>query len=107
MITNHRSNGKAFDSNVEKEDTAYFIQKLTSLFTEDFKNQTLKEYFYKTLKFVELETDFTVRVKSNDKLELNMGYKERIGIAQMAEEYNNQIIHVRVFNEQPEPWERL
>lgn len=105
LITNHRSNGKAIQKGIEDEDTSYFLQKLITLLSEDFKNNSLKEYFFNTCNFAELETNFQIILKSNKKEELNMNYKERIGLGQLAEEYNSQVIQIRVFNDELQPWE--
>lgn len=104
MIVSHRGGGKSFHESLEKEDTSYFLQKLISLFSVDFKSKDLKDYFFKSCEIVELESNYRLKIKSKEKLELDMEYKERTGLAQMTEEYNNQIIHVRIFNEQPDPW---
>jgi len=104
MIVNHHSGGKSIYETLDKEDTSYFLQKLINLLSYDFKNKYLKDYFFKTCEIVELESNYRLKIKTKTKLELDMEYKERIGLAQMTEEYNNQIIHVRIFNEQPEPW---
>lgn len=106
MIVTHRGGGKSFHESIEKEDTSYFLQKLISLFSVDFKSKDLKEFFFKSCEIVELESNYRLKIKSKTKLELDMEYKERTGLAQMTEEYNNQIIHVRIFNEQPDPWEK-
>lgn len=106
MIVSHRGGGKSFHESIEKEDTSYFLQKLISLFSVDFKSKDLKNFFFKSCEIVELESNYRLKIKSKTKLELDMEYKERTGLAQLTEEYNNQIIHVRIFNEQPDPWER-
>src|SRR5665647_1122184 len=105
MIVNHRSGGKSFHESIEKEDTSYFLQKLISLFSFDFRSKDLKDYFFKSCEILELESNYRLKIKSKTKLELDMEYKERTGLAQLTKEYNNQIIHVRIFNEQPDPWE--
>lgn len=106
MIVSHRGEGKSFHESIEKEDTSYFLQKLISLFSIDFRSKDLKDYFFKSCEIFELESNYRLKIKSKTKLELDMEYKERTGLAQLTEEYNNQIIHVRIFNGQPDPWER-
>jgi len=105
MITNHRSDGKAHHASLEEEDSKYIIQMLITLLSHDFKNNMLKEYFFNTYGFVELETNFKLKIKSKKKIELAVDYIDRLGLAKMAEKYNNEIIQIRIFNTQPEPWE--
>lgn len=106
MILTHRHDGKALFENLEKEDTSFFLQKIITLLFEDYKTDEFKDFFYSTLEIFELETNLELKVKSRAKLEIDMNYKDRIGLAQMTEEYKNRIILVRIFNDQPEPWER-
>lgn len=105
MLINHRSGGKTLNQEMDTEDTAFFLQGLINNLSEDFRNKSLNEYFYKTCGLVELENNFSIRLKSKTKTELEMKYKERIGLAQLTEEYGNKIIHIRIFDKQPEPWE--
>jgi hypothetical protein len=106
IILTHRSGGKAVFENLEKEDTSIFLQKIINLLFDDYKTSELKDFFFSTLQLFELETNLELKVKSKLKLEIDMNYKDRIGLAQLTEEYKNSIILVRIFNDQPEPWER-
>lgn len=107
MLVNHRFGGKPLSEELDNEDTMYFIQKLIDQLLEDFKNQGLGEYFLKKCNIAELEVNNNLTVKSKIGVELDLAYKERIGLAQMTSEYANQVIAIRVFNNQPEPWESV
>lgn len=106
IFTNNRSNGKAAYLDIEETHTSMFIQKISNYLFEDYNSQYLAEYFFKKRKIVEFETNTRYSLKSDNKVELNMDYNERISLRQLAEEYNNKIVHLRVLDGQPEPWDK-
>lgn len=90
-IVNHRFNGAAIDPKFEKHDTNYFIRKMYELFTEEFNNQYMSNYFF-ALGLRDIVTKSTISVTGENGIAIANESHIRIGLGRMTSEYNNQII---------------
>ncbi|MGQ3086136.1 hypothetical protein, partial [Flavobacterium sp.] len=56
-------------------------------------------------KIVELDAERKLVLKDYHGVHLSLNYRERLQLAQTTDEYNNQVMIIRIFNNQPEPWD--
>jgi hypothetical protein len=80
-------------------DTAY------SSLADDFRNPSLKEYFYAVRGVRELEVYQHVRVKTGEKVELEGDLSDRMAILRTTPELGGIFVLVSVLESAPQPWE--
>ncbi|MGV3585542.1 MAG: hypothetical protein ACO1OF_00965 [Adhaeribacter sp.] len=96
IIINHRVNGSAIDPKFEKFDTDYFIEKLYTFLSMDFRIPEMSNYFFESCGLIEVDTTSTIVIKDEKKNQLSNTSRERIALGKMGEEYNNQVISIRM-----------
>jgi hypothetical protein len=105
MITLHRQKFETIDERLNRNDVDYLFQKAHKLLFEDFKNQAFHKYFSEYRGIVEIEATNNFSVKSNAKIELQLNSNERLQIGKMAEQFNNQLILIKLIKDTQQPWE--
>ncbi|MGQ2983137.1 hypothetical protein [Flavobacterium sp.] len=104
MIVSHRGKNLV-NKLIDDNDQLYFLQRISDLLANDFMNPHLRKYFYATRKIVELDAERKLVLKDYHGVHLSLNYRERLQLAQTTDEYNNQVMIIRIFNNQPEPWD--
>lgn len=94
-IVNHRSNGAALAPKLEHHDTNYFVRKMYNLFSQEFNNHWMSSYFF-SLGLRDLDLVSTIKISSEDGIEISNQSHEKIGLVRLTEEYGNQIIPVNL-----------
>lgn len=95
-IVNHRSNGSAIDPMFEKFDTDYFIKKLYDLISDDFRKSYMSNYFFVNCGLIEVDTASIIIIKNEGGTQITDQTRERLGLVKMGEEYNNQVVIIRM-----------
>jgi hypothetical protein len=110
MIVNHRMKEKNqfITPEVNKADVDYFFQTLHQCLRHDFGHAQLAEYFLETRGLVELDTSYTIKLKSQKELKFQDEVRVRTRLGQLAPEMvqgQKGFVVMLATNDGPEPWE--
>ena len=88
--------------------TPYFFQTLHQCLRHDFGHGQLAEYFHETRSLVELDTSYTIKLKSQRELKFQDEVRVRTRLGQLAPEMvqgQKRFVVMLAINDGPEPWE--
>jgi Restriction endonuclease len=110
MIVNHRQKEKnqVITVEINKADVDYFFQTLHQCLRHDFGHGQLAEYFHETRSLVELDTSYTVKLKSQKELKFQDEVRVRTRLGQLAPEMvqgQKRFVVMLAINDGPEPWD--
>jgi hypothetical protein len=110
MIVNHRQKDKnqVITPEINKADVDYFFQTLHQCLRHDFGHGQLAEYFHETRSLVELDTSYTVKLKSQEELKFQDEVRVRTRLGQLAPEMvqgQKRFVVMLAINDGPEPWD--
>lgn len=107
MLTNHRRLDVANHEDIDLLDASYYMQKITTHLIGDFKRQEFHEYFFKKRNIVEIESNQTMRIKSNKAVLSEIAFKERLVLGETDETLGSTLVLMRAINNGEEPWELM
>ncbi|WP_419765401.1 MAG: hypothetical protein ACNI28_02895 [Arcobacter sp.] len=107
LIVNHRKKSNDFSETMEIADKNILFMLLHQKLEMDFNNKVFNDFYYLHNLVEELEVEHLIKLKDKTKVILENKNKKRLGIGQMADEYNNQLIPVLLLENAPEPWEKV
>lgn len=105
MIVNHRKDIKMLNEKIDLEDKEYFLMKLYSFIKFDFRNPTLREYFYSIRNIREIESLEEIKIKTEEKIINQNTSHERIGVGKLTEELGGGFINLLITSDAEEPWD--
>lgn len=106
LIVNHRKKPNDFSETMEVADKNILFMLLHQKLEMDFNNKAFKDFYYLHNHIKELEVEHLIKLKDKTKVILENKNKKRLGIGQMNDEYNNQLVQVLLLDHAPEPWEK-
>jgi hypothetical protein len=110
LIVNHRQKDKAVvvTDGINKADVDCFFQTLHECLRNDFERNELAEYFHETRKLVELDTSYTIKLKSQQELKFQDEVRVRTRLGRLDPSMTGgqkRFIVMLAINDGPEPWE--
>lgn len=106
LIVNHRKKPNDFSETMEITDKNILFMLLHQKLEMDFNNKAFKDFYYLHNHVEELEVEHLIKLKDKTKVILENKNKKRLGIGQMSDEYNNQLVQILLVEHAPEPWEK-
>lgn len=100
---------RVVDEQQNKRDVETLFRILHECLRHDYSEPWLKDFYYEIKNVVELDTSFTVKVKSKERVLLEDTVRARQGIVLVPSEKPNgkEIVVLTVlWNDKPEPWEK-
>ncbi len=107
LIVNHRKDPANLHDNVDVNDTNILFMLLHQHLEKDFYNKSFKDFYYIHNNIKELEVKHMIKLKNKKEIVLENTNIKRLGIGQMSDEYNNQLVQILMIDNAPEPWEEI